>query len=121
MQNWFRYTLFATTIMNFTGAIVFALPIFGRGDIFKLPENAHPLYLSIISAWIFIFGVAYLWLALTAKPERFYIAVVTVCKLAIAFFFFIFWLTGDLPLLTASAGVGDLLFALIFIYWLLQK
>ncbi|HLP91080.1 MAG TPA: hypothetical protein VK184_21170 [Nostocaceae cyanobacterium] len=121
MQSWFRYCLFTTAIMNLLGAVVFALPIFGQGDIFKLPGNTHPFYLSIISAWILIFGISYFWLALSAKPERFYIAIVAACKLAISLIFLTFWLTGDLPLLTASAGVGDLFFALIFMYWLFLK
>ncbi|HLO84489.1 MAG TPA: hypothetical protein VK203_05650 [Nostocaceae cyanobacterium] len=121
MQTWFRYCLFATAIMNFMGAVVFALPLLGKGEIFKLPQNAHPFYLLIISAWIFIFGISYFWLALRAKPEPFYIAVVVACKVAIASLFLTFWLTGDIPLFTASAGFGDLFFALLFIYWLFQK
>jgi hypothetical protein len=121
MQPWFRYCLFTTAIMNLMGAVVFVLPVFGQGDIFKLPQNVHPFYLLIISAWILIFGISYLWLALSAKPERFYIAIVAACKLAIASIFLIFWFTGDLPLITASAGGGDLFFGLIFIYWLFQK
>ncbi|MBD2294297.1 hypothetical protein H6G06_12560 [Anabaena sphaerica FACHB-251] len=120
MQKWFRYSLLATAIMNLAGAVIFALPIYGKGDVFGLP-NAHPLYLWIISSWILIFGVAYFWLALTAKPERLYIAVVAACKLAIAFIFFAFWMTGDLPFITASAGGGDFFFAIIFIYWLFQR
>ncbi|MFB2891331.1 hypothetical protein ACE1CI_00135 [Aerosakkonemataceae cyanobacterium BLCC-F50] len=119
MANWFRFTLLATAIMNFVGAVVFALPIYGKGEIFGLPQNAHPLYLSIVSSWILIFGLGYIWMAVSAKPDRLFIAVAATCKLAIAFSFFTFWLMGDLPLLTVSAGSGDLLFAIVFIYWLL--
>lgn len=120
MANWFRYSLLTTAIMNLAGAVVFALPIYGKGEIFGLPQNAHPLYLLIISSWILFFAVGYIWMALTAKPERLFIAVAAACKLAIAVFFFTFWIRGDLPLIIASAGSGDVLFAIAFIYWLFQ-
>lgn len=120
MANWFRFTLLATAIMNLAGAVIFALPIYNQGGTSDLPQNVHPLYLLIISSWILIFGVAYFWMAVTAKPERLFIAVAAAGKLTIALFFFLYWIKGDLPLTILSAGVGDILFAIAFIYWLFQ-
>lgn len=120
MANWFRLTLLATSILNLAGAVVFALPIYNQGVPSDLPQNVHPLYLSIVSSWILIFGIAYFWMAVTAKPERLFIAVAAAGKLTIALFFFLFWMVGDLPLTILLAGVGDILFAIAFIYWLFQ-
>ncbi|MBD2385260.1 hypothetical protein [Cylindrospermum sp. FACHB-282] len=93
--------------MNLAGAVIFALPIFGIGEVFGLP-NAHPLYLGIISSWILIFGVSYLWLAVTAKPDRFYIAVVAEEQIS------------DRHSLHSILGNGDFFLAIAFISWLLQ-
>lgn len=120
MANWFRLTLLATSILNLAGAVVFALPIYNPGGTSDLPQNVHPLYLSIVSSWILIFGIAYFWMAVTAKPERLFIAVAAAGKLTIGFFFFWFWIKGDLPLTILLAGIGDILFAIAFFYWLFQ-
>lgn len=119
MENWFRYLLAATVLLNLGGAIALAPPIYGSGGSSGLP-HAHPFYLWTLSSWTLIFGVGYFWLALTAKPERLFIAVAAAAKLAIAVLLFAFWRVGDLPLTAVFVGCADLFFAIAFIYWLLQ-
>jgi hypothetical protein len=82
METWFRYLLISTAIFNLLGAIIFALPLFGQQKLSGLPQNTHPLYLGTISSWVFIFGLAYLWLAFAAKPEPLFIAVAAAAKIA---------------------------------------
>lgn len=119
MENWFRYLLAATALLNLGGAIAFAPPIHNRGEKSGLPQ-AHPFYLWTLSSWILIFGVAYFWLALTAQPERLFIAVAAAAKLVIAVLLFVFWMVGALPLMSMFVGCADLFFAIAFIYWLFQ-
>jgi hypothetical protein len=119
MENWFRYLLAATVLLNLGGAIALAPPIHSSGGRSGLPQ-AHPFYLWTLSSWILIFGVGYFWLALTAKPERLFIAVAAAAKLAIAVLLFAFWMVGDLPLMSMLLGCADLFFAIAFIYWLFQ-
>ncbi|MBD2345607.1 hypothetical protein H6G18_15820 [Anabaena subtropica FACHB-260] len=120
MDRWFRYVLISTAIFNLFGAVIFALPIFGQEKLSALPQNTHPLYLWIISSWIFILGVAYLWLAFADKPEPLFIAVAAAAKLAIALIFFTFWMLGELKFSFVLSGCVDLFYAMVFIYWLLQ-
>ncbi len=119
MESWFRFLLLATALLNLVGAIAFAPPISGSGEISGLPQT-HPFYLWTLSSWILLFGVAYFWLAITAKPERLFIAVAAAAKLAIAVLIFAFWMVGDLPSTMMFAGCGDLFFAIAFIYWLFR-
>ncbi|HEY9652008.1 MAG TPA: hypothetical protein V6C95_15190 [Coleofasciculaceae cyanobacterium] len=119
MENWFRYVLMATALLNLGGAIAFAPPIHSSGEKPGLPQ-AHPFYLWTLSSWILILGVAYFWMALTAQPERLFIAVAAAAKLAIAFLLFAFWIVGELPLTAMFVGCADLFFAIAFIYWLFQ-
>ncbi|MEJ1935167.1 hypothetical protein WDZ92_33650 [Nostoc sp. NIES-2111] len=120
METWFRYLLISTAIFNLLGAVIFALPLFGQQKLSGLPQNAHPLYLGTISSWIFLFGVAYLWLAFAAKPEPLFIAVAAAAKIAIAIIFFVFWTLGELGFTFVLSGCIDLFYAIAFIYWLLQ-
>ncbi|HEY9737460.1 MAG TPA: hypothetical protein V6D06_14300 [Trichocoleus sp.] len=121
IATWFRYCLLITAVFNLFGALSFAPPIYySTAEALGLPINVAPFSLWVIASWIFIFGVGYAWLFFNPKREPLFIAVAAACKIAIAFFFFIFWALGDLPLVSVLVGCADLLFGLIFILWLLQ-
>jgi hypothetical protein len=119
MEKWFRYLLAATALLNLGGAIAFVPPIHSSAESSGMP-SAHPFYLWTLSSWILIFGVGYFWMALTAKPERLFIAAAAAAKLAIAVLLFAFWRVGDLPLMALFVGCADLFFAIAFIYWLFR-
>ncbi|WP_427160421.1 hypothetical protein ACQFX9_01685 [Aliinostoc sp. HNIBRCY26] len=119
VATWFRYCLFLTTIFNLFGAIRFAPPVYYGANTVELPKDAIFVH-WVIASWIFILGAGYAWLAITAKPEKFFIAVAAACKIAIAILFFIFWFQGDLSFTFLLAGCGDLFFAFAFIFWLWQ-
>lgn len=117
----FRYCLVITALFNLFGSISFAPPVYYQmADILGLPKDTIPFGLWVISSWILIFGIGYAWLAIHPKPEHLFVAVAAACKVAIAIFFFIFWSTGELPLVALLTGCGDLLFAVVFIVWLFQ-
>lgn len=120
MERWFRIALFATASMNLGGAFLFA-PIsnFAR-ELFGFPE-AHPLYLWILTVWIFAFGACYLWLAVTQSRERLFIVIAAIGKLSFAALLVIFWLAGDLTFPTALSGTGDLVFGILFVLWLIKN
>lgn len=115
-----RIALLATGLMNMGGAILF-MPIFPRLREFNgLPNAAHPLYLWIISIWIFLFGVGYLWLGLTGKRERLFLLIGAGGKLSFFGLLVVYWANGELPAQAAIGGLADLFFGLIFLYWLWQ-
>lgn len=119
IATWFRYCLLLTTIFNLFGVIRFAPPVYYPADTVGLPKDAIFVH-WVIASWILILGLSYAWLAITAKPEKFFIAIAAACKIAIAILFFIFCARGDLPLTFLFGGFGDLFFACAFIFWLFQ-
>lgn len=120
MEKWFRLVLFATAAMNIGGALLFA-PVsnFAR-DLFGFP-TAHPLYLWILTVWIFAFGACYLWMAITQSRERLFIVIAAVGKLSFAALLIVFWLAGELPFKATLGGAGDLVFGILFVWWLFKN
>ena len=115
-----RMTLCATTFVNLLGAITF-FPYFQM-----LRERSHlpaadPLYLYIISIWIFVFGCGYLWMAVTRRPDKIFIAVGAAGKISFFLLLASFALSGKLPLLTAFSALIDLVIGVIFIAWLWKR
>lgn len=120
MGKGIRGLMFATAILNTLGAITFVPAMTAMRASGDLPNDANPLYLWMISLWIFFFGVAYLYLGITGKIEKVFIAVGAAGKLSFFLLLLIYALAGSLPLMAVSAGVADLIVATIFIVWLLR-
>jgi uncharacterized membrane protein len=115
---WMRITLIVTGILNMFGAALF-FPAFQSLRISNnLPLESHPLYLAIISSWIFLFGLCYLWLGITGRNERLFLIIGAAGKLAFVILMFAYCATGQIPIGTALSSLPDLLFAIVFGIWL---
>lgn len=121
VPKWMRVALFATAAMNMCGAFAFVPAINSMRNAAGFPAETHPLYLWVIAEFIFLFGVAYLACAVTARADRVLISIGAAGKLAFVGTISIFYLRGDLPLSAPLAVGGDLLFAILFILWLLAS
>ena len=118
MGKWMRRAFLATAAMNMLGALTFVPFITIFREAFKLPNQTHPFYLWIISIWIFAFGLCYLWLGITGKYERLFVVLAATGKLSFVAILFGYALAGEIPMLTALSGLGDLFFGVVFVLWL---
>ncbi len=115
---WMRRALYATAAMNVVGAIGFLPPAHALRALAGFPEAEHPLYLATVSMFVLLFGLAYLALAVSGRPDRFFIAVAAAGKVAFFALLTVLWLGGTLPLQAIAAGTGDLVFGALFLVWL---
>jgi len=117
MEKWFRIALFATAAMNILGAFSFIPANHAGRATFGFPE-AHPLYLWILAAWIFAFGLCYLWMAVKQSREWLFIAIGAIGKLSFFGILLTLALSGELPFRAVLGGVADLIFGVLFVIWL---
>jgi hypothetical protein len=118
LPGWMRRALFATGVMNVLAAVVFSPPAGALRAIGGMPESEQPVYMATITLFVLLFGVAYLWLAVSGRAERFFIAVAAAGKLSFVTVLAWFWAGGTLPLRAFLAGTADLVFAVLFMAWL---
>ena len=121
LPTWMRVVMFATAILNILGAVTFvpsarALRVMGG-----FPEVAPPLYLTTIGAFIGIFGLAYLWSAVTGRADRQFVAVAAAGKLTFFALLVRYWWAGLLTSKAAMSGTGDLVIGSLFVVWLLSR
>lgn len=113
-----KITLIASGVLNMFGALLF-LP---TSESFRVangfPPGSHPLYLSIISSWIFLFGLCYLWLGIKGRNERLFLVIGATGKAVFVALAFLFAALGDIPMTTALSTLPDLAFAASFTYYL---
>lgn len=114
MNKLMRTALAAAGGMNLFGAVMF-LPFFHYvRDFYGLPRATHPLYLWIISIWIFSFGLCYLRLAVTGRRERLFLIIAAAGKLSFSILMIVYWAQGELPAQAAAGGLVDFFFGSIF-------
>jgi len=118
MGNGMRRVMLAAAVLNTLGAITFIPAFTGLRVQGHLPNDAHPVYLWMIALWIFFFGVAYLYLGITGRVEKVFIAVGSAAKLSFFGLLLGFALAGDLPIQAATSGIADLVFGSVFTVWL---
>jgi len=120
IEKLFKITLIASFFLNTAGAATF-LPWFR--DLRKtggLPEAGNAFYGFVIALFIFLFGIGYLWQALSGTRERLFITIAALGKISFALLIMIFVLLGELPLEAVGSGVPDLVMGIIFAVWLAQ-
>ena len=115
-----KIALVATGVLNMFGALLF-LPASESLRIANgFPAGSHPFYLSIISAWIFLFGLCYLWLGIRGRNEKLFLVIGAAGKAAFFALAFLFAARGNIPLTTALSTLPDLAFASIFTFYLVK-
>lgn len=80
---------------------------------------APAVHSAIIGWFVLLFGCAYGWMAWTNRANRMVIALACGGKATFAGTLFWYGFTGDLAVMTALAGMPDLVLAGIFAYWLI--
>jgi hypothetical protein len=115
-----RRALFATAGMNILVALAF-LPGADRARaVAGFPEGGHPLFLGMIALFVLLFGLGYLWAALTGHADHLFIALATVGKLTFFVMLVGFWAAGAVPFRAPALGTADLVFGILFLTWLLN-
>jgi hypothetical protein len=117
LPTWMRGALFATAVMNGVASIIFLPASQGLRALAGMPDG-EPFYLATVSMFVLLFGIGYLWCAVTGRADRLFIALAAIGKLSFVTLVVSFWAAGALPWRAALTGMGDLPFGLLFLKWL---
>ena len=120
LPAWMRRALFATAVMNVLAAAAFAPPAASLRALAGFPEAGHPLYLLVVGMFILIFGLGYLWTAVVGRAERLFIALAAGGKMSFFGLLVGCWAVGTVPIRLPVLGTGDLIFAMLFLAWLVS-
>jgi len=114
-----RYALWTTAVFNLGGALLFAFPD-SLGGIAGFPGHVPRVYSSLLALFVILFGGAYAWLARQPSINRPFVAFAAIGKAGAFAVVLACFLAGDVPLLSVAAISGDLVFALVFAWWLFR-
>lgn len=119
VPRWLRIAMFLTALMNLGAAVAF-LPAYGATlrRLGGFPIEAPPVYLLTVAAFVGLFGIGYLWTAVTGLSDRLFVALAAAGKLA--FVGVVAWCVagGSLPPIALAVASPDLAFGGLFLAWL---
>jgi hypothetical protein len=113
-----RRVLRTTAVFNFGGALLFAFPA-SLGQVAGLPAPAPHVYTAFLAFLVVLFGATYAWLARQPRIDRPLVAFAAAGKAGFFAVVSLCWLFGEVPGRAVLGAGGDLVFALIFVWWLL--
>ncbi|HEY1076672.1 MAG TPA: hypothetical protein VGE51_08270 [Fontimonas sp.] len=114
-----RATLWISVPFNLLVAVMLLFPASRIGALLDLPTPVPPLYAALSSMFVAAFGLLYAWMPLQKSLNREMLAFVSLCKTAAFLAALSLWLSGLGSGMLALAAVGDLVFAAIWMRWLL--
>jgi hypothetical protein len=116
----FRGILWATVVFNIGGGLPFLFASSSLGQLAGLPSPVPAVYTTLLAEFVLLFAGGYAWLALQPTIDRALVGFAAIGKTGAFLVITGFWLHGDVPLRSVFAVTGDLIFAILFTWWLLS-
>jgi hypothetical protein len=115
-----RRLLWVSAAFNAIAAVAFAFPASLAGQLAGLPAPVPPIYSALLTLFVLLFGGAYAWLAMQPVIHRPLVGFSAIGKTGVFLIVFAFCLSGTAPARGVLMASGDLLFAAIYIGWLIR-
>ena len=112
-----RGALWLGACFNFSAALMLAFP-HSLGQIIGLPAPGSLFYPWMLALLIGIFGGVYAWLARQPRIDRSLVVVAVIGKIGVFTVAMISWLLGEIPGRGLIPALGDLIFGVVFLWWL---
>lgn len=115
-----RITLLIGAVFNLIASLMLAFPA-TIGRLGELPEPGSIFYSSLLSFVVGTFGVIYGWLAFQKVIDRPLLTVSAVGKIGVFLVSLYCWSVDAITFRAFSVAIGDLIFGLIFFWWLMTE
>ena len=111
-----RLVLWMGVVYNAAIALMLMFPS-TLGAMAALPPIGSDFYRWMLTYFVVLFCATYAWLALSPTISRSLIALAAIGKTGAFLIALLCLLRGDIPLKAFGVSVGDLGFAIYFLYW----
>jgi hypothetical protein len=110
-----RTLFFVAAAFNWLVALSLVVPNDIAWKIFGMPAPEQKLFLHLFALMAAVFGVAYFWIGRDPAGKRPLILLSVIGKLSVFAVILAHYLAGSVPLSVVGPGLGDLVFAVLFI------
>ncbi len=115
-----RATLLLSVPFNFLAAWGIGIPDSFAGKMMQMPADVPAAYAALLGYLVFLFGLAYGWLAISTDINRPLLTMGVIGKGGVFFILLTLWLAQLSPGIMVVVASGDLTFAAIWGSWMLR-
>ena len=112
-----RLTLWMSVVFNFGVALIALMPKTAVGQFFGLPSDLDPVFMVMTAWFIFVFGLAYAWIARQEEINKPLLMMGIVGKTGVFVLAVILLIRGDMNVPLFLAPCTDLVFASLWFWW----
>jgi hypothetical protein len=118
-QDYYQKMFFIGAIWNWSATVPFAL---GYKILFPLFGMALPNYLVFFMMFLglaFVYGIGYFWVSRDIHKNHDIVRMGIIGKIIVFVAFLWAWMAGEVPLILVGPGIIDLIFAILYIEFLM--
>jgi hypothetical protein len=108
--------IISALVWNFLFSVPFLLLSFFDGVF----TGAALMYYQLFLLFVIVFGIGYIIVGLNLDKNHGIVLLCIIAKIFAFIFFVAYYLSGDIPFIQAMIGTGDLIFAILFIEFLIN-
>ena len=118
-EEYYKKMFFIGAIWNWVATLTFAI---GWKFLFPLFGMAFPNYLVFYMMFLglaFVFGIGYFWVSRDISLNHDIVRMGIIGKMIVFVSMLLAWIGGEIPMIVVGSGVVDLIFAILFIEFLM--
>ncbi len=117
---YFKTLFFIGALWNWVAVLTFAFGYRLLFPLFAMELPRYPVFLMLFLGLAFVFGFGYYWVSRDISKNHDIVRLGVIGKLVVFVGFFWAALTGQIAWLLVGAGIVDLIFAILFIEFLIS-
>ncbi|MFX0064200.1 MAG: hypothetical protein ACFFC7_18665 [Candidatus Hermodarchaeota archaeon] len=122
-RDYYRYLFLIGAIWNWLIGVIFIVASIFLTDVYTMFGTQEPLSLvwfHIFFIFVIIFGIGYFWVGQDIDKNHGIVKMGIIAKLSVVVVFFYYVLIGDFNLLAMGPPIVDLIFAILFLEFLIN-
>jgi len=117
-ESYYKWLFIIGAVWNWGAAILFFFFSAQAFAILRMQPLNYPAIMQLAMALVFAFGIGYYWVSKDLFTNHDIVKMGIIAKILVFFVLLYHYLVGNIPLMLASCGAVDLIFALLFMEFL---
>jgi hypothetical protein len=119
-KSYYRWLFIIGALWNWGAAVSFFIGYRCIFSMLNMKAVNHPFILQMFLSLVFVLGIGYYWVSKDINKNHDIVKLGIMAKAAAFLLMFYYFITGELHFFIFSTGIVDLLFAILFVEFLLN-
>ena len=118
--SYYKNFFIIAAIWNWVASAVFFCWYRQIFSLFGMKPLIYPVIMQLFLALVFVFGIGYYWVAGDIEKNHAIVKMGIIGKFLVFILLSFHWIVGNIPFFLVAPGIVDLIFAILFIEFILS-